>query len=161
VALVAAAAVACGPAPPPRIVDDTERGFRYVPPPGWVVLAGELQSRSRSLVTIRVFDLEGAERRFLAGLPESIVPQLEEWAKSYYIVDGPPERSEATIGGQSALELTYPVRARADRPQSKLKYWVVRNADRLYVIRVALSPTGLAADEPAVRAMLATWEFTG
>jgi hypothetical protein len=143
----------------PRVVEDVARGCRYVAPPGWLVLDAELRSRATSLFSTHVYDLVGADRRFVAQLPESLVPQLEEWARTYYIVDGEPVRAEATLGGRPALELTYRIRVRDQAPSSKLTYWVVRHGDRLFVLRAAFAPAGLSADEPAVREMLSTWTF--
>lgn len=156
--LAALAAPGCAPAKP-RVVEDTARGCRYEIPPGWTAFDGEIKSKSTSLATIRVFDLEDAERGFLARLPDSIVPQLLDWAKSYYIVEGEPARGAATIAGETALELTYPVRVRPESPPSKLIYWILRHEDRLYVVRATFAPGSLEADEPAIRAWLTSWSF--
>jgi hypothetical protein len=149
---------ACGPGGP-RVVEDPERGCRYVAPAGWAVFDGELRSRSSSLFTLRVFDLREADRGFRDGLPESILPQLEEWARSYYVVEGEPTRVDTTVGGLTALELTYAVRVRASDPPAKLVYWVVRPGERLFVMRAVFPPQAAAGDEPAVRDMLGTWAF--
>jgi len=152
-----ALAAACASAP--RLVEDPERGCRYLAPAGWMVFDGELRSSDSSLFTIRVFDLREADRGFRDGLPETILPQLEDWAKSYYIVEGEPQRGEATLDGLPALELTYTVRIRSDDPLTKLVYWVVRPGERLFVLRAVFPPRAVERDEVAVRGMLETWSF--
>jgi hypothetical protein len=158
--LLVLAAAACGRGEP-RLVEDAERGCRYVVPRGWVALGGEVRSRAGSLLTVRVFDLEGADRRFVAGLPETLVPQLEGWARAYYLVEGPPERSPAVIGGEEALELAYTIRVRAGKAPSTLVYWIVRSGQRLYVLRCVFPADGRARDQGALDELLASWAFTG
>jgi len=96
---------------------------------------------------------------FVAGLPDSILPQLEGWAKYYYVVDGPPTRSETSVAGIPATEWTYPIRIRPKDPQSKVTYWVVKRATRLFIIRAAYPPQGLAADEATMRRVVEGWAF--
>jgi hypothetical protein len=158
-AIVAALAVACAGEGAPRVVEDLARGCRYRVPKGWLELGGELRSPASSLFTIRVLGLEGGEGRFVDGLPESIVPQLEEWARSYYVLGGPPARVEASVGEVPALELSYRIRVRPQDPESKLTYWVVRRDSWLYVLRAVYAGPAIAADERAVREILASWAF--
>jgi hypothetical protein len=155
--------VGCGVGAPKsvaeRTVNDPVRGVRYVVPQGWTPSDGELRSRPGSLLSLRVYDLVEAEKKFVAGLPETLIPQLLDWAKYYFIVEGPPVRTETTVAGQPAIELTYPVRVRPRDPASKVTYWVVRNGTRLFVLRAAYAPSALAEDEAAVREVVAGWEF--
>lgn len=142
-----------------RTVNDPVRGVRYVVPQGWKPSDGEMRSRPGSLLSLRVYDLVEADKKFVAGLPDTLVPQLLEWAKYYFIVEGPPVRAETTVAGQPAIELTYPVRVRPRDPASKVTYWVVRHGTRLFVLRAAYASEALAADEAAVREVVAGWEF--
>ena len=155
-----AAAAGCAPSAPREVVD-AERGCRYVVPAGWGAFGDELRSPRSSLFSIRVFELLDADRTFREGLPDTILPQLEEWARSYYVVQDAPARAEATVGGLPALELTYAVRVRADDPAAtKLVYWVVEAGHRLFVLRAVVPPVALSDDEPAVRGILESWQFT-
>ena len=154
-----AAAAGCAPSAPREVVD-AERGCRYVVPAGWGAFGDELRSPRSSLFSIRVFELLDADRSFREGLPDTILPQLEEWARSYYVVQEAPARAEATVGGLPALELTYAVRVRADDPAAtKLVYWVVEAGHRLFVLRAVVPPPALAEDEPAVRGIVDSWQF--
>jgi hypothetical protein len=159
--LLALAACARGPRPEdsPRVVEDKARGVRYTCPAGWKSHDGEIRSAAGSLLTLRVYDLVEADKKFVAGLPDTILPQLEEWAKYYYVVDGPPTRQETTIAGLPATEWNYPIRIRPKDPQSKLTYWVVRRQTRLFILRAAYPPLGLAADEAAMRDVVQGWAF--
>ncbi len=148
-----------GSAEKSRVVEDPERRVRFDVPKGWLYFGDEVRSPSQSLLTIQIHSLEGAERRFVAGLPETLLPQLEGWTKYYYVIAGEPERSEAAIGGQKAFEITWPVRVRPADPVTRVTYWVVRREDRLYILRAAYAPGASAEDEPAVRALLASWSF--
>ncbi len=142
-----------------RGIEDRERGVRYTLPAGWLRFGKDLRSPNRSLVTLQVHALEGADRKFVAGLPDTLLPQLEGWTKYYYVVDGEPSRSEAVIGGEKALEITWPVRTRQKDPKTRVTYWVVRHGDRLYVLRVAYAPGLAEKDEAEVRSLLASMAF--
>jgi len=142
-----------------RTVDDVERGVRYVVPEGWRVIDGEARSRHGSLLTFRSYDLEGADSQFVAGLPDSVAPQLEDWARQYYMVEGPAARGETTVGGLPATVLTYPVRVRAADPLSKVRYWVVRKEKRLFVLRYVHPPDAPQADEASLQSLLTSLSF--
>jgi hypothetical protein len=164
VAILFAAAVVAGcsgsgQTPEQRTVEDHERGYRFVLPPGWRTFGWEARSSSGSLLTIDVHSLIGADAKFVAGLPQSVVPQLEAWTLYYFSVVDKPVSRGTTVGGASALEVVYPTRIRAQDPPSRAEYWVVRNGSLLYILR-ATYPGGRAdADGPAVRDLLASWKF--
>lgn len=161
-ALVLLAAACRAPAPAvdhERIVTDSARGVRFVVPPGWREADAEIRSPSGSLLTLRVFDLVEADKRFVAGLPDTLFPQLKEWAELYYIVEGPPTRSATTVDGVPATELVYPIRVRKKDPPSKVVYWVVIRKTRLFVLRAAFPASGLAIDEPVLRKIVGDWVF--
>ena len=156
--------LACGLGPPSeeqRRVQDTERGYRFVRPVNWFVLNKEARSPSGSLLTIRVLSLEGAERHFVEGLPETLFPKLEEWAKYYFAVVEPPTRREASVGGVPAVEMVYPVHVRVTDPQAQVFYWIVRRREQIYLLRAAIPAGAAAKDEPALRSLLASWRFIG
>jgi hypothetical protein len=142
-----------------RTVIDEERGYRCVLPHGWRSFDEDARSRAGSLFSVRVYSLDGAASAFVAALPESVVPQLEEWARYYYIVEGEGERTQAKVGGIDALELSYAIRIRQGRPLSRLTYWILRREQLLYVLRATYPAAALEKDEPAVREILSTWEF--
>jgi hypothetical protein len=161
-ALVFAAAACRAPAPAvgeERIVTDRARGVRFVVPPGWREADAEIRSPSGSLLTLRVFDLVEADKAFVAGLPDTLLPQLKEWAELYYIVLGPPTRSATTVNGVPATELVYPTRVRKKDPPSKVVYWVVIRKTRLFVLRAAFPAANLAIDEPVLRKIVGGWVF--
>ena len=155
--------LACGTPPPrtvqERTVTDRGRGVRYVVPEGWKSFDGEVRSPLGSLLTLRVYDLVEADKRFVAGLPDTLIPQLLEWSKYYYIVLGEPRRSAASVAGFPATKFVYPIKVRPKDPPSEVVFWVVRRNNRLFVLRAAFPPTGLATDEPALRKVVEGWEF--
>jgi hypothetical protein len=155
--VLATLVLACAQAP--TRVEDQERGCAYVVPRGWSVFDNEMRSPDFTLFEVRVYELEGAAADFLAGLPDSVVPQLEAWAREYYVVDGPPTRASVTVGGESAVELRYPVRVRAGAAAGSLAYWLVRHGSRLYVLRAAFAPGVPEEDEAAVASILESWQF--
>jgi hypothetical protein len=142
-----------------RTVTDTARGVRYVVPEGWKSSDGEVRSHEGTLMTLRVYDLVEAKKSFVEGLPDSLIPQLKEWAEFYFRVDGPPTRAETSVAGLPATELTYPVRVRPKDPPSKVVYWVVKRGTRLFVIRAAFPAKSLAAEEPVMRKIVEGWAF--
>lgn len=157
-------AVACATPHPKteseRTVSDPARGVRYGVPDGWRSSDGELRSPTTgSLLTLRVYDLVEADRRFVAGLPDTLIPQLLEWAQFYYMVLGEPTRVVTTVAGLPAIELTYPIRVRPKDPPSKVIYWVVKRKTRLFVLRAAFPANGLIADEPLIRKVVDGWVF--
>lgn len=142
-----------------RTVTDRARGVRFVVPPGWREKDAEIRSPSGSLLTLRVFDLVEADKRFVAGLPDTLLPQLKEWAELYYIVLGPPTRSATIVDGVPATEFVYPTRVRKKDPPSKVVYWVVIRKTRLFVLRAAFPAAHLAIDEPVLRTIVNRWVF--
>jgi hypothetical protein len=142
-----------------RTVTDADRGVRYVIPEGWKSYEAELRSPAGSLLTLRVYDLVEADKKFVMGLPESLVPQLLEWSKYYYYVLGEPTRKASQVAGIPATEFSYPIKVRPKDPPSRVIYWVVIRKTRLFVLRAAFPPAGLAADEPKIRKVLADWTF--
>jgi hypothetical protein len=158
--LLAAACYAPAPAVDhERIVTDPARGVRFVIPPGWREKDAEIRSPAGSLLTLRVFDLVEADKRFVAGLPDTLLPQLREWAELYYIVEGEPTRRATTVDGVAATELVYPIRVRKKDPPSRVVYWVVIRKTRLFVFRAAFPADALATDEPVLRAIVDRWSF--
>jgi hypothetical protein len=142
-----------------QTVTDPARGVRYLVPAGWHFSDAEIRSPAGSLLTLRVYDLVEADKKFVAGLPDTLFPQLLEWAELYYRVEGPPVRTETTIAGLPATEMTYPIRVRPKDPPSKVIYWLVVRKTRLFVMRTAYPPNALAADEPIIRKVIAGWAF--
>lgn len=142
-----------------RTITDRARGVRYSVPPGWKSYDGEVRSPAGSLLTLRVYDLVEADKRFVRGLPDSLVPQLLEWSKFYYYVIGEPKRVNASVAGLPATEFIYPIKVRLKDPPSEVIYWVVIRKTRLFVIRGAFPASGLAADEPVLRKIVAEWAF--
>jgi hypothetical protein len=134
-------------------------GLRMTLAPGWKELGEEVRSRDMSLLSFQAHSLDGAERRFMEGLPDSLVPQLEQWARSLYAYVGPPRRATQTVGGLAATELLYPVAARVGDREAKLFYWVVRRGDLLYVLRATVPGKAPGSDEEELRKMLASIEF--
>ena len=138
---------------------DHARGVRYVVPEGWKNHEGEVRSPGGSLLTLRVYDLVEAQKTFVAALPDSLIPQLREWAELYYLVLGEPTRQSVTVAGIPATELVYPIKVRPKDPPSKVIYWVVKRETRLFVIRGAFPASSLSADEPVLRKIVEDWTF--
>ncbi len=162
--LVLAAAALAGCSGPPgttrqRTVEDHERGYRFVLPPGWRMFGYEARSSSGSLLTIDVHSLVGADSKFVAALPQSVVPQLEAWTIYYFNIVGEPTTGQSTVGGAPAFEIAYPVRIRAADPPSKVEYWVVRSGALLYLLRATYPAARADLDARAVRELLASWNF--
>ena len=162
-ALASVLAAAC--VAPPRkaetekTVSDRARGVRYVVPAGWKFSDAEIRSPQGSLLTLRVYDLVEADKKFVAGLPDTLLPQLLEWAELYYRVEGEPIRTATTVAGLPATELVYPVRVRPKDPPTKVIYWVVKRKTRLFVLRAAFPASGLLTDEPVLRKVVLGWVF--
>lgn len=160
--LVASVLTGCDlPAPPPaeRTVEDRARGYRIVLPPGWRIFDNEARSANGSLLVVQANSLVGADSKFVAGLPETILPELEAWALYYFAVVEPPERRRLLIGGEPALEVRYGVRVRRTDPPSRVDYWLVRHGDLLYILRGTYPPTRVVPDGDALREALSTWTF--
>ncbi|MGE5234880.1 MAG: hypothetical protein ACM3O7_00860 [Acidobacteriota bacterium] len=163
-AVAALFATACGsPAVPPvaeRTFAHPESGYRFVAPPHWQVMRGEVRSPNATLITIQVLALDDAEESFVKGLPGTIVPQLEAWAKYYFRVVGAPVQRPTTLAGQPALEVTYPVRVRETDAPGQVSYWVAVHSNRIYIIRVSVPARSTSQDDAGLREFLASWQFT-
>jgi len=68
IVLLSLAACSSGPKPEdaPRVVEDPARGVRYTCPAGWKSSDGEIRSKEGSLLTLRVYDLVEADKKFVA-----------------------------------------------------------------------------------------------
>lgn len=137
-----------------------QSGYRFQAPAGWRVFRGEARSPSGILTTVQVKSLANAEDEFVRRLPESIVPQLEDWAKHFFRLVGPPTRETSTFGGQPALHLVYPVRIREDAPESKVEYWVTQANRNMYVLRVSVPPSAPPEERAQLGELVGSWEFT-
>ncbi len=158
--LLAALSAGCASEPPgPRQVEDRERGYRFTLPAGWRMIGYEARSAGKSLLTIDVHSLVGADRAFVDGLPRTILPQLEGWTLYYFVADEPPATGEIEIDGRPAFEAVYRIRVRPGDPPSRAEYWVVRNGYLLYVLRATYPPALADSDGRAVREILSSWEF--
>lgn len=153
----------CGeePVKPPgqRTYANPESGYRYIAPPLWKVMRGEVRSPRGTLVTIKVLPLVNADDTWLAGLPGSLLPQLEQWARYFFRVVEKPTQKPATIGGLAALEAAYPVKVRPSDPPSQISFWVVRRGENLYLVRAVFPGGSVATDYAGVTELLASWQF--
>jgi hypothetical protein len=164
--LAALALAACvGPQPDKltleqRTIVDEVRRLKYVADPNWLPLDANLRCvLDDSFITIRVHSLVDAQKDFVRGLPQSLYPQLDAWARHDYLVD--PGRTEhlSTVGGLPARELRYVVRTRPEHGPGDLRFWLVRHQNYLYVFRLALRPDHGPERLGEVRSMLDAVEF--
>lgn len=164
VCCLALLAAACGAPPPPatsaaRVVTDEGWGIRYTVPEGWRSYADEIRSPGGSIWELKAESLEGAERKFVAELPRSILPQLAGWTDYFYKRNGDPVLRDVVVGGHPALEAVFPVLIRPADPPTAVAYWAVAHADTLYVFRVGFPPGRESIDLPAMRRMMESLEF--
>jgi hypothetical protein len=164
-AMVAGAAVlalaACGGAPAPvaQTYTSAASGYSYVCPPGWKVIRGEVRSSNDSLVTIQVLDLTDAREDWEKGLPDSITPQLEQWSNYYFRVVEKGTRTDATLGGEPAMQLVHPVRIRPSDGPGQVLYRVARHLSKLYVVRVSMPAGAADRDAAGLVAFFNSWKF--
>ena len=143
-----------------RTVVDEVRRLKYVADPNWLPLDANLRCvLDDSFVTIRVHSLVDAEPEFVRGLPQTLYPQMDEWARHDYMVEGDRRELASTVGGFPARELRYVVRNRPEHGPGDLRFWLVRHANYLYVFRMALRPDHGPERVGEVRSMLDSVEF--
>ena len=135
--------------------------FSLEVPSGWRVLRGEVRSPAGTLLSTRMMTLEGGDEKWIEALPGSLLPQLEDWARYFFTVDGPPLVTSTTLDGERAMEAAFAIKIRAVDPPSKAVFWVARHGSNVHIVRVTYVPGKVADDEPAVRAMLASWRWAG
>jgi len=158
-----ALAVACGGggggSRAPKLVEDLERSVRYTVPAGWSFFGDEARSLGGSIFTLETFSLVDARRDFVERLPDSLIPQLQARTRYYFSIVAEPVKREVQVGGKAASEVSFEAHIRAQDPVTWVRYWLVRNGDLLYALRITYPPEREAIDGPAVQAMLAGWEF--
>jgi len=157
-----ALALACGGGEGPRapkLVEDLERSVRYTVPRGWAFFGDEARSPGGSIFTLETFSLVDARRDFVERLPDSLIPQFEARTRYYFSVVAKPVKREVQVGGKQAFEVSFEARIRAQDPVTWVRYWLVRNGDLLYALRITYPPEREVIDGPEVEAMLAVWEF--
>lgn len=162
VPLLAVALAGCGtPAAPPeeRTFSGPDGAFTLDVPPGWRVLRGEVRSPSGTLLSTKMMSLEGGDETWIEALPGSLLPQLEEWARYFFTVEGAPAVTAATLGGERAMEASFAIKIRPADPPSKAVFWVARHGDNVHIVRVTYVPGKVAEDEPGVQAMVASWRW--
>jgi hypothetical protein len=141
------------------VVEDLERSVRYTVPGGWSYFGDEVRSLGGSIFTLETFSLVDARKDFVERLPDSLIPQLEARTRYYFSVVTEPVKREVRLAGKQAFEVSFEARIRAADPITLVRYWVVRNGDLLYALRITYPPDREKIDGPAVEAMLASWEF--
>lgn len=158
---ILALACACGPPQrskltlEQRTVVDEARAIRYVAHQNWLPMDATLRCvLDGSFLSVHVNSLVGAKKEFVDGLPESLYPQLDEWARHDYLVEGERAVVEATVGGLPAKEVRYVVRTREEDPPGDLRFWVVRHEAYLYTFRMSLRADHRPESLDEVRTML-------
>jgi len=162
VATLALLALAGCAAPAPRgsgTYESKDLGFAFKLPPDWRMYGDEAKSKGGTLINWQVKSLEGAERTWLEGLPQSVVPELGRWTYHFFGEIQEEGKATGTVGGEPALIVTHTVHVGKASTPSQVRYWVVRHGNALYLIR-AVYPAGREREEdPGARALLATWRF--
>ncbi len=133
-------------------------GFETVVPPGWRYADGEMTNH-HSYFSLRIEDLSGAAPDFLAGLPESIEPELANWTRNDFGSPTPGARAAVTIAGQPALRVDFNAIVRAGRAASLIRFWILRRGDRLYLFRAVFPSGRLERDAAACDAIVAAIRF--
>jgi hypothetical protein len=144
----------------PVAVDNTEYGYHFELPPRWINYGDETRSLSGSVFTVEIVSLTDADPRFLAGLPETIVPQIEARTRYYFAVVNPLVRNPAVVDGRDALAIDFPVRVRPTDRDQEVRYWILREGDSLFLLRATIAAGELAADHKDADAMVASFRFT-
>jgi hypothetical protein len=143
-----------------RTIVDEERRLTYVVHPDWLPMSGTMKCvLDGSFVSVHVYSLIGAEAKFVSGLPESLDPQLDAWARHDYRIEKDKEVGGSTVGGLPARELRFETRAWKDDPAGRLTFWVVRNKSYLYVFRASLESDARPETPAAIRSMLDSVRF--
>lgn len=165
-ATLVAASVACSAPRPERLtleqrtVVDEERRIRYIVHENWLPMDATMKCiLDGSFLSIHVYSLIGAQKQFVAGLPDSLDPQIDAWARHDYLVLNEKEIGATTIGGLPAREIRFETRSRNDDPPGQLFFWIVRNRTYLYVIRASFRPDALPDTPSEVRAILDSVAF--
>jgi hypothetical protein len=161
-ALVACAVPLAGCASPSveeRTRVNEEGGYRYVVPIGWREVQGEVRSPNNTLVSVQVVSLDYGDDAFIAGLPRTVLPQLEAWARKLYQVVDSPAEAQSTLGGEPALLIVYPVRTRPEDPLGHIAYRVARHRQNLFVMRAAFPHGTEVEDARGLDELLATWRY--
>lgn len=144
--------------PAARPVSFTAFGFETVAPPGWRYADGEMTNH-RSYFSLRTEDLDGADPAFLAGLPESIEPELANWTRNDFGSPTPGGRADVTLSGLPALRVDFSASVRSGRATTQLRYWILHRGERLYLFRAVFPAGRFERDAPAVDAIVAAIRF--
>lgn len=143
----------------PTAAEFPEFGFKLMMPPDWMNIADDIQNRHATQLTFKLENLVGAEHNFLAGLPVSIEPQLNNWTKFHFTDVVEKSRGDATVGGLSAWTITYESKVKAGADITIVRYWVVEKGDLLYLFRVVFPPGREPEDGPLAAHMIEALEF--
>jgi hypothetical protein len=160
-ALALLALASCAePSAEDRTVHADADGYSFIVPSHWSYYGDDTRSLKGTVFTIEILSLADGDPKFLAALPQSIVPQLIARTQYFFDVVEPHNDEPATVGGLPALHVVFPVHVRKSDAQSRLDYWIVRSDDRLFALRATYPPEAIPEDMAGVDSIIASWKFT-
>jgi hypothetical protein len=142
-----------------RTIEDQRRGIRFVIAQGWQGYDRGMRANDGSFISYDVWDLREAKRSWVDALPESLYPQLDEWAFHDFLVEGERRLSRGKIGPEEAAVVAYTIRTKPDDKPGFLRFYIVKKEERLWVIRAVLPPWAWEHSRKAIEEILASIEF--
>jgi hypothetical protein len=143
-----------------RTIEDSRRGVRFVIAQGWQGYDRGMRANDGAFISYDVWDLVEAKRSWVEGLPDSLYPQLDEWAVHDFLVEeGSRKVSSGKLGIEEATVVSYVIRTKPDDAPGSLRFFILRKGERLWVVRAVLPPWAWEHSRGAIEEILATFEF--
>lgn len=143
-----------------RTIEDTRRGVRFVIAQGWQGYDRGMRANDGAFISYDVWDLVEAKRSWVDDLPDSLYPQLDEWAVHDFLVEeGSRTVSTGTVGSEEATVVSYGIRTKPEDKPGSLRFYILRKGERLWVVRTVLPPWAWEHSREAIDEILATFEF--
>jgi hypothetical protein len=142
-----------------RTVEDSRRGVKFVIAQGWQGYDRGMRANDGAYVAYDVWDLREAKRTWVEELPDSLYPQLDEWAAHDFLVEGGRTVTTGKLGVEDASVVAYTIRTKPDDEPGSLRFFVLEKGERLWVIRAVMPPWAWEHSRGAIDEILATFEF--
>ena len=148
-----------GPQPPVQTFESQELGCRFT---FSSLLSGGpnfVRAKSGSLLTIERHSLYEAKRDFLAGLPDSLFPQVMIQIGENYSDIQEVGRSHGTLDGRKSLEVVMKARSNSFRAPTVITIVIAATDDWVYVLRGYADEDVAEQDRPLFDQVRETWKF--
>jgi len=144
---------------PERAFDSPDLAVRFTYPSRLVAGPNFVRSRTGAVLTIERHSLFGAEKEFVAGLPDSLFPQVRIQLDQVFRELTEVSRGHTTLGGRPALHVELTGKPGKQTAETHIAVDIAATPDWVYVLRNTIPDDDVARDRADFEAVRGTFEF--